>query len=86
MRILLVEDDIRLATFIIKGFKSAGFAVDHAKDGEEGLHMALFADYDTAVLDIMMPKLDGLALVEELRRQKGCRYPDHHFERQKNPG
>ena len=75
MRILLVEDDIRLAAFIIKGFKSAGFAVDHAKDGEEGLHMALFTDYDTAVVDIMMPKLDGLALVEELRRQKGAAIP-----------
>lgn len=55
MRILLVEDDIKIASFIIKGLKSAGFAVDHAKDGEEGLHLALSEPYDTAVIDIMLP-------------------------------
>lgn len=75
MRILLVEDDLKLATFMSRGFKSAGFAVDHAPDGEEGLQMALCADYDAAVVDVMMPRRDGLSLVEELRRRKGAGIP-----------
>jgi two-component system OmpR family response regulator len=75
MRILLVEDDLKLATFMSRGFRSAGFAVDHAPDGEEGLQMALGADYDAAVVDVMMPRRDGLSLVEELRRRKGAGIP-----------
>ncbi|MGD9366672.1 MAG: response regulator transcription factor [Desulfobacteraceae bacterium] len=75
MRVLLVEDDLKLAAFIIKGFKSAGFAVDHAADGEDGLMMALNADYDAAVVDIMMPKMDGLSMVEALRRDRGPATP-----------
>jgi len=75
MRILLVEDDLKLATFMSRGFKSAGFAVDHAPDGEEGLQMALGAEYDAAVVDVMMPRRDGLSLVEELRRRKGAGIP-----------
>ena len=70
MRILVVEDDIKIASFIIKGFKQAGFAVDHATNGEGGLHSALTGAYDAAVIDLMLPKLDGLSLIEELRRQK----------------
>ena len=70
MRILLVEDDLRIAPFILKGLKEEGFAVDHAVDGEEGLHMALNVPYDTAIIDIMLPRIDGLSLIEELRRQK----------------
>ena len=68
MRILLVEDDLKIASFILKGLKAAGFAVDHAPDGEEGLGMALTEPYDTAVIDIMLPKLDGLILIETMRR------------------
>jgi two-component system OmpR family response regulator len=75
MRILLVEDDRKLASFIAKGFKSAGYAVDHAADGEEGLEMALSADYDAAVVDVMMPRRDGLSLVEAVRRRKGSDLP-----------
>lgn len=71
MRILLVEDDVKLASFILKGLKSAGFAVDHYPDGEAGLHMALSESYDAAIIDIMLPKRDGLSLIEELRRHKG---------------
>ena len=67
MRLLLVEDDIKIASFIIKGFEAAGYAVDHAADGEEGLHLALSEPYDAAVIDIMIPKLDGLALIEKMR-------------------
>jgi two-component system OmpR family response regulator len=70
MRILLVEDDRKIASFVMKGLKQAGFAVDHAIDGEEGLHQALTAPYDAAIIDIMLPKLDGLQLIEELRHQQ----------------
>jgi len=70
VRILLVEDDLKIAFFILKGLKESGFAIDHAADGEEGLHLALNEPYDAAIIDIMLPKLDGLSLIEELRRQK----------------
>jgi two-component system OmpR family response regulator len=70
MRILVVEDDAKIAAFIIKGLAQAGFAVDHAADGEDGLHLALSEDYDAAIIDLMLPKLDGLSLIEELRRQQ----------------
>ena len=70
MRILLVEDDGKIASFIIKGLKAAGYAVDHARDGEEGLHLALSEPYDTAIIDIMLPKLDGLSLIERMRSAK----------------
>jgi two-component system OmpR family response regulator len=70
MRILLVEDDLKIATFIVKGLKAAGYAVDHALDGEEGLHMALTEPYDTAIIDIMLPKMDGLSLIEKMRKER----------------
>jgi two-component system OmpR family response regulator len=70
MRILLIEDDLKLASFIVKGFREAGFAVDHCADGEDGLHMALSEPYDAAIVDIMLPKLDGFSLIDELRRRK----------------
>ncbi len=70
MRILLVEDDVKIATFIVKGLKAAGYAVDHVLDGEEGLHRTLTQPYDTAIIDIMLPKLDGLSLIEKMRKGK----------------
>ena len=70
MRLLVVEDDKKIASFIVRGLKQAGFAVDHASNGEDGMHLALHEPYDVAVIDIMLPKLDGLSLIEELRRQK----------------
>ena len=70
MRLLLVEDDKKIASFIIKGFKAEGFAVDHAADGEKGLHLALTEPYDAAIVDIMLPKLDGLTLIQQLRGAK----------------
>jgi two-component system OmpR family response regulator len=70
MRILIIEDDAITASFIMKGLKQAGFVVEHARDGEEGLHLASTASYDAAVVDIMLPKLDGIMLIEELRRRK----------------
>ena len=65
MRILLVEDDSKIADFIIKGLKAAGFAVDHASDGEEGLHLGLTEPYDAAIIDLMLPKTDGLTVIDE---------------------
>ena len=70
MRLLLVEDDIKIAQFVTNGLREAGFAVDHAVDGEEGLHLALTEPYDLAVVDLMLPKLDGLALIEQVRKEK----------------
>jgi two-component system OmpR family response regulator len=70
MRLLLVEDDSKIASFIIKGFKAEGFAVDHAGDGENGLHLGLTEPYDAAIVDIMLPKLDGLTLIQQLRGEK----------------
>jgi two-component system OmpR family response regulator len=70
MRILVIEDDLKIASFIIKGLRASGFAVDHATDGEDGLHLALTEPYDTAIIDIMLPKLDGLSLIGKMRKQK----------------
>ena len=70
MRLLVVEDDAKIASFIVKGLTQAGFAVDHAADGEAGLHLALSEAYDAAIIDLMLPKLDGLSLIEELRRNQ----------------
>ncbi len=68
MRILLIEDDEKIASFVIKGLKAAGYAVDRASDGEEGLHLALTEAYDAAIVDIMLPGLDGLAVIERMRK------------------
>jgi two-component system OmpR family response regulator len=70
MRILVVEDDKKIASFIVKGLQQAGFAVDHAENGEDGLDLALTVPYDAAVVDIMLPRLDGLSLIGEMRQQK----------------
>ncbi len=69
MRVLIVEDDRKIASFVEKGLRQAGFAVDVTHDGIEGLHLAQSEPYDAAVVDIMLPGMDGLALIEELRRQ-----------------
>ncbi len=70
MRLLVIEDDRTIASFVVKGLQEAGFAVDHADDGRAGLTLARTAPYDAAVVDLMLPGLDGLSLIEELRRQK----------------
>lgn len=69
MRVLVVEDDKKIASFVAKGLQEAGFAVDVAADGEDGLHLGKTEPYDAAVVDIMMPKLDGLSLIEQLRAE-----------------
>jgi two-component system, OmpR family, response regulator len=70
MRILVVEDDSKIASFIVNGLKQNGFAVDHAPDGEEGFALAGVVTHDAAVLDIMLPKLDGLSLLRKMRQDK----------------
>jgi two-component system, OmpR family, response regulator len=70
MRALLIEDDEVISSFVRKGLKEAGFIVDHANDGESGLHVALAETYDIAIVDLMLPKLDGLSLIAELRGKK----------------
>jgi two-component system OmpR family response regulator len=69
MRILIVEDDKKIASFVVNGFKQNGFAVDHARDGEEALALLQATPYDAAVLDIMLPKMDGLSVLGEVRRR-----------------
>jgi len=68
VKILVVEDDKQTALFITKGLRQEGFAVVHAANGEDGLHLALTESYDAAVIDIMLPRLDGLTLIHEMRR------------------
>ena len=69
MRALLVEDDPTIADFVARGLREAGFAVDRASDGDEGLEAALQQSYDIAIIDVMLPKRDGLSLIDELRRR-----------------
>lgn len=70
MRLLLIEDDLKIASFVTKGFKAEGFAVDHAEDGVRGLDLGLTEPYDVIIVDVMLPKLDGLTVIENLRKQK----------------
>ena len=70
MRILLVEDDKIISAFIVKGLKQEGFAVDFVFDGLEGLFLALEENYDVAIIDIMIPKINGLTLIKKLREKK----------------
>lgn len=70
MRLLLIEDDLKIASFVSKGLKEAGFVVEHTGDGKTGLRMALSSSYDAAVIDIMLPGLDGLAIIDKLRQQR----------------
>src|SRR5207244_11281161 len=74
MRILVVEDDKKIASFVVNGLKQSGVAVDHASDGEDGLFRAQTIAYDAAVVDLMLPKLDGLSLIQQLRAH-GVRTP-----------
>jgi len=70
MRILIVEDEKKVADFIKRGLKEEGYAVDCAYDGEEGFFLAHENDYDLIILDLMLPKLDGLTLCGKLRAEK----------------
>lgn len=74
MRLLVVEDDPKIASFVVKGLKQAGFAVDACADGEQAVVLATTTPYDAAVFDLMLPKLDGLAAIRQLR-SRGVRTP-----------
>ena len=69
MKILLVEDDAKIAAFIIKGLKSQGFSVDHVEDGVSGVDLATVTPYDVIITDLMLPKKSGLSLIKDLREQ-----------------
>ncbi len=69
MRILVVEDDKKTAGYLRKGLTESGYVVSAAFDGEEGLHCVLTEEFDLMILDVMLPKLNGWAVIEELRRQ-----------------
>lgn len=68
MRILLVEDDTEAAGYLVKGLTESGHVVEHAGDGEKGLQLAIANAYDSMIIDRMLPKRDGLSMIEELRR------------------
>ncbi len=70
MRLLLIEDDSKIAGFVSRGLTQEGFAVDYAGDGLSGLALASHTAYDAAIVDIMLPGLDGLSLIDELRKQR----------------
>ena len=68
MRILVIEDEKKIAGFIKRGLKEEGYAVDTASDGEEGYYLARTNDYDLILLDVMLPKIDGIKLCKKLRK------------------
>ncbi len=69
MKILIIEDDEKTADFIAKGFREAGMIVDTCHDGNEGFDRLLIQEYDAAVVDVMLPGLDGLSIIEALRKE-----------------
>lgn len=69
VRVLIIEDSNRLRTYIKDGLSQAGYAVDQAPDGEEGLWLASSNDYDAIILDLMLPKMDGITLLQRLRKE-----------------
>jgi heavy metal response regulator len=69
MRILVIEDEVKIAQFIKRGLKEEGYAIDVAVDGEEGHFMLSSNEYDAIILDLMLPKIDGLTLCRTLRKE-----------------
>ena len=74
MKILIVEDEQKTGDYLKQGLSEAGFVADLARDGVDGLHLALTDDYDLVVLDVMLPRLDGWQVLREIR-QKGKHLP-----------
>jgi two-component system, OmpR family, response regulator len=70
MKILIIEDDQVIADLILKGLKEAGFVVEHADEGLTGVSLALSGDYDLAIVDLMLPKVDGLSIIDLVRDKK----------------
>ena len=70
MRILVIEDEKKVASFIKRGLEEAGYSVDIAADGEEGMYLAEIDDYDLIILDLILPRKNGLEVCKELREEK----------------
>lgn len=70
MKILLIEDDLVIADFIIKGMNESGYQVDHQANGRFGLQAALNCEFDLAIIDIMLPQLDGLSIIQQIRDKR----------------
>ncbi len=74
MKILLAEDDLKVAEFVMAGLEQNGHSVDHVTDGRDALSYSMYNDFDVAVLDRMMPGMDGLVVVKAMRAAgKTCR-------------
>ena len=69
MRALLVEDDPKIAEFVAKGLREAGFVIDHAAEGDTGLDLATTGTHDVAIIDLMLPHLDGLGVIQRMRHR-----------------
>lgn len=74
MRALLIEDDPKIAEFVANGLREAGFVVDHAAEGDSGLDLATAGRHDVAIVDLMLPHMDGLTVIQRMR-QSGVRTP-----------
>lgn len=70
MKVLLIEDDEKIASFVVQGFRQSGFAVDHASNGTDGLHYLSSVSYDAAIIDLMLPGRDGMSVIEEMRSRR----------------
>jgi len=70
MKLLIIEDDRIIADFIIRGMKEAGYSIEHAGDGESGLAHAVSGNFDLAIIDVMLPRLDGLSVISKIRERK----------------
>lgn len=68
MKLLIIEDEVKTASYLQRGLSENGYVVDVAHDGEDGLHLALEGSYDLVIVDVMLPKRDGWSIVTELRR------------------
>ena len=86
MKILIVEDEMKTGEYLSKGLTEAGFVVDHADNGLTGYHLAMTAEYDLLILDIMLPDVNGWDIVRMLRRQRNAHPVTHGPRDDRAPG
>src|SRR5262245_17374809 len=70
MKLLLIEDDARIASFVVQGFNQAGYAIDHVSNSDAAMQFLNATIYDALIVDIMLPGKDGLSLIEDIRARK----------------